>query len=113
MNLKQLYHGQDSIGGLNADAKASNIKGMMNTRNIRFVNQLESAVRVSRTSRFVMEDGDRWKDIDVEIRALENAKANADEMQVTLNSYSRERFHYTFTLRRIDIEILKKFALSG
>ena len=112
MNLKQLYHGQDSIGGLNADAKASNIKGMMNTRNIRFVNQLDSAVRVSRTSRFVMEDGDRWKDIDVEIRALENAKANADEMQVTLNSYSRERFHYTFTLRRIDIEILKKFALS-
>ena len=112
MNLKQLYHGQDSIGGLNADAMASNIKGMMNTRNIRFVNQLDSAVRVSRTSRFVMEDGDRWKDIDVEIRALENAKANADEMQVTLNSYSRERFHYTFTLRRIDIEILKKFALS-
>ena len=112
MNLKQLYHGQDSIGGLNADAKASNIKGMMNTRNIRFVNQLDSVVRVSRTSRFVMEDGDRWKDIDVEIRALENAKANADEMQVTLNSYSRERFHYTFTLRRIDIEILKKFALS-
>ncbi len=30
----------------------------------------------------------------------------------TLTTFARETYHYTFTLRRIDIEILKKFALS-
>ena len=112
MNLKQLHHGQDSIGNLNAAAMASNIKGMMNTRSLRFHNQLDSAVVASRSSHFTMKEGEGWDDFDKEINALSNAKNNAEEMQVTLSSYSRERFHYTFTLRRIDIEILKKFALS-
>ena len=112
MNLKQLHHGQDSIGNLNAAAMASNIKGLMNTRSLRFHNQLDSAVVASRSSHFIMKEGEGWDDFDKEINALSNAKNNAEEMQVTLSSYSRERFHYTFTLRRIDIEILKKFALS-
>ena len=112
MNLKQLHHGQDSIGNLNAAAMASNIKGLMNTRSLRFHNQLDSAVVASRSSHFTMKEGEGWDDFDKEINALSNAKNNAEEMQVTLSSYSRERFHYTFTLRRIDIEILKKFALS-
>ena len=43
---------------------------------------------------------------------LESAKKSAEDMQMTLEGYSRERFHYTFTLRNIDIEILKKFALA-
>ena len=112
MNLKQLYHGQDSIGGLNETAKEANIKAMMGSRHLRFSSQLDSAVRASRSTPFVMKDGEGWKDIDAEISAIKKAKVNSDEIQVTLSSYSRERFHYTFTLRRIDIEILKKFALS-
>ena len=43
---------------------------------------------------------------------VEKAKKNAEEMQMNLTSYSRERYHHTFILRLIDIEILKKFALS-
>ena len=112
MNLKQLYHGQDSIGNLNASAMADNVKAMMGSRNLRFNRQLDSAVVARRQSFFTMEDGKGWKDLDVEINALTKAKGNAEEIQMTLGAYSRERFHYTFTLRRIDIEILKKFALS-
>ena len=112
MNLKQLYHGQDSIGNLNNAAKADNVKATLSSRNIRFNRQLDSAVVASRKSHLVMKDGDGWKDIDAEINAIMKAKGNAEEMQHTLGAYSRERFHYTFTLRRIDIEILKKFALS-
>ena len=112
MNLKQLYHGQDSIGNLNASAMADNVKAMMGSRNLRFNRQLDSAVVARRQSFFTMEDGRGWKDLDVEINALTKAKGNAEEIQMTLGAYSRERFHYTFTLRRIDIEILKKFALS-
>ena len=112
MNLKQLYHGQDSIGNLNASAMADNVKAMMKLRNLRYNDQLDSAVVASRTTPFVMKEGENWKDLDIKLNALTKAKEHADEMQVILSSYSRERFHYTFTLRRIDIEILKKFALS-
>ena len=112
MNLKQLYHGQDSIGNLNASAMADNVKAMLKLRNLRYNNQLDSAVVASRTTPFVMKEGESWKDLDIRLNALTKAKEHADEMQVILSSYSRERFHYTFTLRRIDIEILKKFALS-
>ena len=48
----------------------------------------------------------------LQIKAVEKAKKNAEEMQMNLTSYSRERYHHTFILRLIDIEILKKFALS-
>ena len=112
MNLKQLYHGQDSIGTLNSSAMADNVKAIMGTRNLRFNRQLDTAVVAKRKSFFTMKDEDRWKDIDSEINAVTKAKGNAEEMQLTLSSYSRERYHYTMTLRRIDIEILKKFALS-
>ena len=112
MNLKQLYHGQDSIGSLNAAAMADNVKAMMSSRNIRFNRQLDSAVVASRKSFFTIKDGEKWRDIDAEINAHVKAKSSAEDMQVNLSSYSRERYHYTFTLRRIDIEILKKFALS-
>ena len=47
-----------------------------------------------------------------EIAAVEKAQKNAEELQSSLMSYSRERYYNTFTLRLIDIEILKKFALS-
>ena len=112
MNLKQLYHGQDSIGNLNSTAMADNVKAMMNTRSLRYSNQLDSAVLASRSTPFVMKEAGAWDDLDKEINAVTKAKNIAEDIQVTLSSYSRERFHYTFTLRRIDIEILKKFALS-
>ena len=112
MNLKQLYHGQDSIGNLNSAAMADNVKAMMGTRNLRFNRQLDTAVVANRKSFFTMKEDDKWKDYDAEINAVTKAKGNAEEMQLNLSAYSRERYHYTFTLRRIDIEILKKFALS-
>jgi lipopolysaccharide export system permease protein len=112
MNLKQLYHGQDSIGNLNSAAMAENVKSMLNTHNLRYARQVDSAVVASRTTHYILNDGKEWDDIDAEINAYAKAKVNAEEIQLNLSSYSRERFHYTFTLRRIDIEILKKFALS-
>ena len=112
MNLKQLQHGQDSIGRLSDTARVDNIKSFMETRSLRFSNQLDTAGRNARTTPFTPEEDRTWKDLEAEIKAYEKAKSNAEEMYMSLTSYSRETFHYTFTLRRIDIEILKKFALS-
>ena len=110
MNLGQLYHSQDSIGTLNAAGKAENIAGFGRSRVLRYNSQLDTSYH-SQTA-FVKEGLNTWDDIDDEIKAVEKAKKNAEEIQTTLGSYSRERYHHTFILRLIDIEILKKFALS-
>ena len=112
MNLKQLKHGQDSIGRLSDTAKFNNVKAFLATRTLRYSNQLDSAGRAKRTTPFETEDILTWAKLEENIRALEKAKSNAEEMQLSLTSYSRDTYHFVFTLRRIDIEILKKFALS-
>lgn len=112
MNLDQLYHGQDSIGALNAAGKLRNIESIKTSKTLRYNSQLDTVAKRRPTSPFIPEEQHTWKDIKDEIKALEKAKNNADELQNTLTTYARERFHHTFTLRLIDIEILKKFALS-
>ena len=112
MNLAQLQHGQDSIGALNEEGKKANIQSINNSRVLRYNQQLDSAGRAGRTTPFVKAAEDRWKTLEAEIKALEKAKSNAEELQANLASYSRERYHNTYILRLIDIEILKKFALS-
>ena len=112
MNLAQLQHGQDSIGALNEEGKRANIQSINNSRVLRYNQQLDSAGRAGRTTPFVKAEEDRWKTLEAEIKALEKAKSNAEDLQANLASYSRERYHNTYILRLIDIEILKKFALS-
>ena len=110
MNLKQLNHSQDSIGELNATGKAENIQSMGRSRILRYNSQLDTGVK--HKTPFVKEGIGVWEDIDAEIKAVEKAKQNAEELRMNLESFSRERYHHTFILRLIDIEILKKFALS-
>ena len=110
MNLKQLYHGQDSIGALSAKSKSDNYESLRKARTLVYNTQLDTSGKEGRTARFQEEL--KWKDIDSEIAAVNRAKKAAEDMQMVLTSYSRERYQYTFTLRNIDIEILKKFALA-
>jgi len=111
MNLKQLNESQDSIGRLNAEGKAENIRSLYRSRLLKYNDQLDTT-GVRRSTPFSRDGIGEWKDIDAEIRAVEKAMKNAEELQSNLVSYSRERYHHTFILRLIDIEILKKFALS-
>ena len=112
MNLKQLQHGQDSIGALNEAGKKENIKSVRTSRVLRYNAQLDSTGKAGRTTPFVKKEENKWKTLEAEIQALERAKSNASDLQMSLASFSRERYHHTYTLRLIDIEILKKFALS-
>ena len=112
MNLKQLQHGQDSIGALNQEGKMANMRSIQNSRTLRYNSQLDSAGKAGRRTPFVKKETDKWKTIEAEISAYEKAKNNAEELQGSLASFSRERYHHTYILRLIDIEILKKFALS-
>ena len=113
MNLAQLYESQDSIGDLNSKGKQKNIESLRRSRVFKYNSQLDTAQKKKvRTSPFVPENLGKWKKIQDEIAAVEKAKKNAEELQSSLMSFSRERYYHTYTLRLIDIEILKKFALS-
>ena len=112
MNLKQLQHSQDSIGTLDSTEKEENLTNLRRSRTLRYNAQLDTATRNIPTTPFIQEDGGKWKSIKAEIEALEKAKKNAEEIQMSLESFARYRYHHNYTLRLIDIEILKKFALS-
>ena len=112
MNLKQLHHSQDSIGTLDSTEKQENLSSIRKTKTLRYNAQLDTASRNIPQTVFTRPEGSGWKSIKDEIAALEKAKNNAEELQMSLESFSRYRYHHNYTLRLIDIEILKKFALS-
>ncbi len=112
MNLKQLHHGQDSIGALDSSSKHANIRSLATIRTLRYNSQLDTMDKRQPTSNFVMDDKNEWKSLREELLALEKAKKSAEDLQTLLENYSRERYYHNYTLRLIDIEILKKFALS-
>ena len=112
MNLKQLHHSQDSIGTLDSTEKQENLSSIRKTKTLRYNAQLDTASRNIPQTVFTRPEGSGWKSIKDEIVALEKAKNNAEELQMSLESFSRYRYHHNYTLRLIDIEILKKFALS-
>ncbi len=112
MNLKQLHHSEDSIGVINAEEKAKNISSLNHSRALRYNSQLDTASKKVPTTAFVREDINSWKDIDDEIESVRTAIKNAEDIRMSLQTYSRERYHNTYTLRLIDIEVYKKFALA-
>ena len=112
MNLKQLHESEDSIGFINAEGKARNISTLNKSRALRYNSQLDTASKVVRTTPLEHEDLNKWKSLDKEIEAVKRAITHADELENSLVSFSRERYHHTYILRLIDIEVYKKFALA-
>lgn len=112
MNLKQLEHSQDSIGGLAGTTRQDQLKTLTRDRTIRFNSQLDTAKKTSITSGFDYAAIEKEFDIDEEIKFRQQALNSVNEYISTLTTFSRETYHYNFLLRRIDVEILKKFALA-
>ena len=112
MDLNQLQHSQDSIGALSLAGKEEDLTAMSRSRTLRSNSQLDTATQKLPETPFVRKDIGQWKSIKDEIVSLQKAKKNAEEIQMALESYSRNRYHHNYLLRLIDIEILKKFALS-
>ncbi len=113
MNLKQLHMSQDSIGLVDSTSKQANLRTLRYSRTLRYNSQLDTAKRDELpTSVLAREDMGRWESIEDEIKSIEKAQSNAAELQSALLNFSRERYYNNYTLRLIDIEIWKKFALS-
>ena len=114
MNLKQLNHNEDSLSAVDLAAKADNISRYYNDRTLRYHFQIDTSNRRNDKlkSVFEYEGFCEWDDIEKEIDALNDAKGKVNAEIGELTTYGRERYYNSYTLRRIDVEILKKFALS-
>ena len=112
MNLKQLEHSQDSIGGLATITREEQLTSLRTGRAFRYNEQLDTARQSGIRSNFDYNVLESDSGFDEEIRVREKAINSVNEYISTLTTFSRETYHYTFLLRRIDVEILKKFALS-
>ena len=112
MNLKQLEHSQDSIGGLATITREEQLTSLRTGRAFRYNEQLDTARQSGIRSNFDYNVLESDSGLDEEIRVREKAINSVNEYISTLTTFSRETYHYTFLLRRIDVEILKKFALS-
>ncbi len=111
MNIKQLNHRQDSVSGLFKATMAEQLNSLRNDRNIRYNNQLDTTKHFKATVNFDMSTLPK-KSIDDEISLRQKALTNANEYVATLTSFTRENFFNTYLRRRINVEILKKFATA-
>ena len=114
MNLRQLNHSEDSIGRVDSNAKMDNIARFYNDRSLRYHFQLDTTNRRNDRlkSAFAYEGFCEWDDLQKQIDAEKSAISKVNETIGELTTYGRERYYNSYTLRRIDVEILKKFALS-
>lgn len=112
MDLQRLSHSQDSVGALMDESMKSQITTFNTSRILRYNNQLDTSFNESGRQLFDYEKYGDWGSIENEISGHENALNKVNECISTLTSFSRDTYQYTFILRRIDIEMLKKFALS-
>ena len=112
MDLKQLRHEHDSIGTLSADMKAEHMIRTYNDRSLRYHQQLDTSKTEQPKGPFEYEGFMEWRSLESEIAGTQTAIARANEYIGTLTTFNREKAQYSFFLRRIDVEMLKKFALS-
>ena len=112
MNLKQLTHRQDSIGSIDSNLLQEQLTRLYNDRNLRYHDQLDTSKHFEYSSVFSFEGFGKWDGLDKEISANEAALGKINEYIANLTTFGREKYQYSFVLRRIDVEILKKFALA-
>lgn len=113
MDLKELRHRHDSIGALNSDMKAEQLSRIYTDHSLRYHKQLDtSRADYSVRPAFSDEKFMQWRTVESEYNGTKDAIARTNEYIGALTTFNREKLQYTFSLRRIDVEMLKKFALS-
>lgn len=111
MSLGDLIADEDSIRNDLAAIRARQISELRLDPTLQFVRQLDSTSAVRTKSLFPI---DSLRDLNLEnsIRAREEAASSINQYISTLSGYDREAYAQAFTLKLIDIEIYKKFALA-
>ena len=110
-NLKELHHDRDSLGALYSDVSARQRKEVVYDLGLGTPRQLDTALNKGYEENFPI-DSLYWSDTQSELKAVEEAIKSAQRAIQNMQGYDREAEQYTFYLRRIDLESLRKFTLS-
>ena len=110
-NLEQLHHDRDSLGALYDETLGAQRTKIAYNISLNTPRQLDSAVNKGYRENFPV-DTIAWEDAQSEMDAVLEAKKAVQKAIQTVQSYDRESLQYTFYLRRIDLESLRKFTLS-
>ena len=110
-NLQQLHHDRDSLGALYDETVSQQRKGIVYSISLNTPRQLDTSVNKGYSEYFPI-DTVVWAGAQEELDALKGARRSVQKAVQTVQSYDRESLQYTFYLRRIDLESLRKFTLS-
>lgn len=110
-NLQQLHHDRDSIGALYDKTLVDQRRKAVYNISLNTPRQLDTAVNKGYAASFPL-DTLVWESAQDELDAVQSAERSVQKAIQTMQSMDREALQYTFYLRRIDLESLRKFTLS-
>ncbi len=110
MNLKSLYHGQDSLEDLVHKGTLRHVKDFSKQSYINYRDQLDTTWREKATARLDPPSDERWKTPQDKKRGLENAASSARQYESVARGQSMESYDYTHLIYRTNVEIWKKYA---
>ncbi len=110
-DLAQLAKDRDSIGRQYEEVAQNQRKKVHYSVSLELPKQLDTAKNKGYVKRFPL-DSIKWESTAKELKAVNAAIESVDKSIQTMNGYDRESLQYTFYLRRIELEYLRKFTLS-
>ena len=108
MNLKRLSRGRDSLRVVDDSLYRQHLEAFARSVSLNMRSQLDSSWKgkpVLKAENFL-----EWETQEDKKSAYETAASNAKQMQNMLQNYSMDNYDTIWQLRRIDLELLKKFA---
>ena len=110
MSLNQLKQGHDSLSNLAMKGLEKHMNEVGRQSGLIYQSQLDTGWRSKGLSVLEFPVEHKFKSLNDQKRAYENASSAASTMETSLRSYSLESFEYTVMLRRTDVEMWKKYA---
>ena len=111
MNLKQLTHNRDSLTELFDQTHKRQVELMLGpSGHLRHTSQLDTAWAEKGLQAFENPDYLKWDELQQQVRDYSSAADQASQTADELINMNREVYEYQFYLRRMNLDILKKFA---
>lgn len=110
MKVNILRHGHDSVSVLKDSAFNSQLERFTHSAMFRFNSQLDTAKHFENKPVLDYDSFYLWTSDSQEREALTRALQQAESAEGILSSYGNDVYDYFWTLRRTDVQLLKKFA---
>ena len=111
MNLKELKYNRDSLTQLFDETHEKQVRLMLgSTSHLRYYSQMDTAFAEKGLQPFRNPDYLKWDNLNEKARDYSSAAEIASQAADELITMNREIYEYQFYLRRMNLDILKKFA---